>query len=94
MNYTDPATVLTPKGRIKNLKVLYDGKENSWSLASMEWDGTAVLGMRWNGGMANGNPTVGNPQSRGMPTWFVVPNEVGDAIRQMLMMSRKIQGEP
>ncbi len=92
MNYTDPNTVLTPKGRIENLKVIFDGGENSWSLASMEWDGTAVLGMRWNGGMSNGNPTVGNPQSRGKPTWFVVPNEVGNVVKQMLVMSQKIQG--
>jgi hypothetical protein len=92
MNYTDPRTVLTPKGRITDLDVIYDGGENSWSLASMCWDGTEVLGMRWNGGLSNGQPTVGNPQSRGKPTWFVVPSEVGDAIKEMLRFQKKIKG--
>ena len=92
MNYTDPNTVLTPKGRITDLKVIYDGQEDSWSLAKMKWDGTEVVAMRWNGGLSNGRPTVGNPQSRGKPTWFVVPEEVGGAIEQMLKLSNKIKG--
>ena len=92
MTYTDPSTVYTPKGRITDLKVLHDGGQDSWSLATMKWDGAEVIGMRWNGGMNNGKPTVGNPQSRGKPTWFVLPSEVGDAIKKMLdipMSSKK-----
>jgi hypothetical protein len=91
MSYTKPENVLTPKGSISNLEVLYDGGENSWSLASMKWDGVDVLGMRWNGGSNNGTPSVGTPQSRGYPTWFVVPEEVGDAIKNMLALSKKMR---
>lgn len=83
MSYTDPRTVLSPKGSVKNLRVLHDGGESSWSLAEMEWDGTPVLGMRWNGGSNNGAPSIGNPQSRGVPTWFILPEEWGDAIKAL-----------
>jgi len=50
----------------------------------MKWDGSQVMAMRWNGGSANGIPSIGNPCSRGYPTWFVVPDEVGSAIEKML----------
>ncbi|MEI8294986.1 MAG: hypothetical protein WCG04_00480 [Alphaproteobacteria bacterium] len=84
MNYVNPNAVLTPKGKIKNLHVLHDGGEHSWSLARMTWDNAEVLAMRWNGGMVNGKKTSGNPVSRGYPTWFVVPDEVGQALLQMV----------
>jgi hypothetical protein len=84
MNYTDPKTVLSPKGSITDLDVIHDGGENSWSLARMKWDGSPVIAMRWNGGLVNGIPSIGNPSSRGYPTWFVVPDEVGEAIEKLL----------
>ena len=34
--------------------------------------GLIVLAMRWNGTDDN---VIGNPQSRGLPTWFIVPRE-------------------
>jgi hypothetical protein len=84
MNYIDPSTVLSPKGSIEDLQIIYNGGEHSWSLARMTWDGTPVIGMRWNGGLTEGRIGIGNPQSRGYPTWFVVPNEVGEKIEEML----------
>lgn len=93
MSYTDPHTVLTPKGRIKDLKIVYDGGENSWSLARMIWDNTPIIGMRWNGGSNNGKPSIGMPSARGYATWFVVPSEVGDAIEQMLRLKELIGPE-
>jgi hypothetical protein len=83
MSYILPSQVLSPKGSIKNLNVLYDGGENGWSLAEMTWDGIPVLAMRWNGGSNNGSPSIGNPQSRGVPTWFVVPEEIGNALKAL-----------
>jgi len=40
------------------------------SLAIGRWDGRPVLAMRWNGNPEN---RIGNPQSRGIPTWFILP---------------------
>jgi hypothetical protein len=90
MNYTDPRTVLSPRGAIKELEVIHDGGEHKWSLARMKWDNKPVMGMRWNGGSQNGIPSIGNPQSRGRPTWFVLPNEVGNLIESNLKLLAKL----
>lgn len=77
MSYTPPDMVISPKGRVEELKVIYDGGEESWSLAKMKWDGENAVGIRWNGGSEDKKfPGIGNPQSRGVPTWFILPEEV------------------
>lgn len=73
MRFAPPETVLSPKGKVTDLKVLLNTGEDGWSLASLNWDGRGVLGMRWNGSAEN---PIGNPQSRGIATWFVVPDEI------------------
>lgn len=70
---TAPDTVLSPKGSVSDLRVLYDTGEDGWSLAKLRWKGEEALGMRWNGHAEN---PIGNPQSRGIPTWFIVPDEL------------------
>ncbi len=49
--YHDPKTVLSPKGRVKSLEVVYDAGPvpGSWSVAQIEWDGSPIVGIRWNG---------------------------------------------
>lgn len=79
MSYVDPRTVIAPRSRITSVEVLYDGGKGGWSVARLEFDGKECLGMRWNGG--DEEPGIGNPQSRGRPTWFVVPNEFADIVR-------------
>lgn len=77
MGYTPPDLVLSPKGRVEELSVIYDGGEEGWSLAKMKWDGEPAVGIRWNGGSNDKKfPGIGNPQSRGVPTWFILPDEV------------------
>lgn len=71
MAYMNPLMVLSPKGRIADLDVLHDSGESGFSVAQMTWDGVpGSVGVRWNGSEAEG---VGNPQSRGIPTWFILP---------------------
>lgn len=91
MSYIDPKMVISPKARISNLDVVYNGKENGWSLAKMKWDGNDVVGMRWNGGSKDHRfPNIGNPQSRGVPTWFILPEAVANVILDMLKLQEKI----
>ncbi|TAL17145.1 hypothetical protein EPN96_06575 [bacterium] len=91
MSYIDPKLVISPKALVSDLKVKYDGGENEWALASMKWDGREAIGMRWNGGSNDPRfPGIGNPQSRGVPTWFILPDEVADVIIDMLKLSKKI----
>src|SRR5882757_2466048 len=75
--YTDPETVLSPKTSISNVRVLMNTGEDGWSVASLQWDGKDAIGIRWNGGPQN---PLGNPQSRGIATWFIAPDEVAAAL--------------
>jgi hypothetical protein len=77
--YHDPKTVLSPKGRVKSVEVIYDKGpvDKSWSVAQIEWDGSPVIGIRWNG---DSQSHKGLPQARGNPAWFIVPNELADAV--------------
>lgn len=75
--YVPPERVSSPKKHWKLLTVLESGRENSGSLALGRWGDKPVLAMRWNGSDAN---PLGNPQSRGLATWFVVPDEYRDSI--------------
>lgn len=76
--FTRPETVLSPKGSVSDLRVLLDTGEDGWSVASMLWDGKPSLGIRWNGHQKN---PIGNPQSRGIPTWFVLPDDLAANLR-------------
>lgn len=77
MTYITPDKVVSPKRRLKDLEVIYDGGEGEWSLAKMKWDGDSAIGIRWNGTSDDPNPKcTGNPQSSGHPTWFILPKEI------------------
>lgn len=81
MSYTHPDLVRSPKSRIEDLQVVYDGREGGWSLAKMKWDKNDAVGIRWNGGTEDKKfPGIGNPQSRGVPTWFILPDEVAEVV--------------
>ena len=76
--YVKPSGVHSPKRHWSLIHVLFDGGEDQpnnpscSSLAVGLWDSNPVLAMRWNGSKEN---PLGNPQSRGLPTWFVVPEQ-------------------
>jgi hypothetical protein len=80
----DPKTVVSPKGSVRNLEILWDGGEwndadplwSGWSAAKLDWDGHPAIGIRWNG--TSDDKGVGNPQSRGLPTWFILPDPIAD----------------
>ena len=55
-----------------------DGDDDA-TLAIGEWDGDRVLAIRWNG-TNDDESGVGNPQSRGLPTWFILPSWINEAI--------------
>lgn len=72
MAYLDPRMVLSPKGKVSDLNVIVDGKAGQYSIALMKWENKDAVGVRWNGH----DNSIGNPQSRGVATWFVLPSEV------------------
>jgi hypothetical protein len=81
MAYIDPITVISPRNRLKSVHVLYNSGpgQDSWSVALLNFNGNACLGIRWNGN--DDEPGVGNPQSRARPVWFVVPGELEAVVR-------------
>ena len=78
MSFIDPKTVTSPKGHWLLLKVVVNTGDGGWSLARGEWDKRPVWASRWNG--SDKYEGIGNPQSRGIPTWFVLPDEAGDLL--------------
>jgi hypothetical protein len=80
-DYVIPIDVTSPKRQWTLVGVLFDRGENDIAVAMGLWNGTPVLAMRWNGGEEN---PIGNPQSRGLATWFIVPDEFRKAILDRL----------
>jgi hypothetical protein len=80
-NYVIPVEVVSPKRQWTLVSILYDGGEGRAAVAMGMWDDNPVLAMRWNGD--EGNP-IGNPQSRGLPTWFILPDEFRQVILDSL----------
>lgn len=85
MSYIKPKNVESPKSHWLLKKILYDGGEFKWSAAEGQWKGDSGwedrLALRWNGGRGG---EKGNPQSRGYPTWFIVPRALEEAIRELI----------
>jgi|SRR5579863_5731001 len=77
MAYVEPATVLAPKASVRSVEILYNSAtadDGGWSVARVVWEGSERIGIRWNG--AENSPGIGNPQSRGHATWFILPVEI------------------
>jgi hypothetical protein len=68
--YKPPQEVLSPRAHWTLIDVLDDQGEGNPSVALGKWDDDPVIAMRWNG--VEESP-IGNPQSRGLPTWFIMP---------------------
>jgi len=77
MSYTDPSQVLSPKTLVRNVRVIENEGEGSYSIAKIIYDEREVLACRWNGG--DQEPS-GHPNSRGIPTWFVIPDRMKNDI--------------
>lgn len=90
MAYVDPNTVDSPKKRWQCSTVLINTGQGGWSAADGVFDERECLVLRWNGSDSDGS--TGSPQSRGHPTWFVVPDELTHTIRREIDMLAKSNG--
>lgn len=93
MKYVNPANVVSPRDYIENVKVLFDGGINSFSLAEMDWDGNHVYAIRWNVAYREWDDQdkinevkicLGMPTSRAYPVWFVLPDAFIKTIPQVI----------
>lgn len=94
MGYILPDQATSPRQHWSIIKVLVPAASERMAIALGKWDGQPVIGLRWNG---TDEAPVGNPQSRGLPTWFIVelgtyteaiiealPTESRDLVRQFI----------
>jgi len=82
MAYVEPATVWAPKASVRSLEILHNTGPGGWSVARVNWEGVERIGVRWNG--ADDGPGIGNPQSRGNATWFILPEELEAVVRDRI----------
>lgn len=80
MAYRKPEEVVAPRSRWKFGRTLCNTGQQGWSAAEGLWDKEPAVGIRWNGDDDSGSP--GSPQSHGQPTWFIVPKELEQAVRE------------
>ena len=69
MSYVKPSGVVSPKKQWHLVDVIIDGGPGTPAYAIGTWDDERRIGFRWNG--SDDNP-LGNPQSRGLPTWTML----------------------
>jgi hypothetical protein len=82
MAYTPPDQVISPKSQVSGpIVVLYDEGEGGFAIASLFWDSNPAIGMRWNGSINH----PGNPQSRGVPVWFILDDRFVEAILKEIL---------
>ena len=85
----EPEKVISPKKHWRLGEVIYKGE--GWSVAEGQWEHEGhwddTLAIRWNGGEGE----LGNPQSRGLPTWFILPDELEGAVREGIAKLSKKQ---
>lgn len=78
-----PFTVKSPKAHWTLIDVLITNDD--WALALGEWAGERRLAVRWNGK----GDELGNPMSRGVPTWFVLPDDFIDHLLPLIPMEKR-----
>lgn len=85
-SYILPSECHSPRAHWSLVTVLEDRGPEDISLAVGRWDGEPVLAMRWNG---TDGSKVGNPQSRGLPTWFILPGDYAEKILVLLPLAKQ-----
>lgn len=100
--YNPAATVVSPRKYVRNVRVLYDGGpiHGEFSVARLEWNGNEVLGIRWNineneaidpAKISGSKVCLGEPNSRGKSTWFVLPDSFIDELLSGGDLSKKLK---
>jgi hypothetical protein len=87
MSYVKPHEVRSPKAHWQLIDVLLDRGEGDCAYALGEWDGARRIGFRWNG--TDQNP-IGNPQSRGLPTYTMLDRTMHEAVIELLPQDKRL----
>ena len=88
MSYIEPKDVVSPKAHWHLFDVILDQQEGGCAYALGTWDGERRVGFRWNGD-SEGGP-LGNPQSRGLPTWTMLDTALHEAVVALLPPEKQV----
>ena len=97
MIYKNPQQVTSPQDAVSNIRVILDQGENGVSVALLDWFGLPNIAIRYNVSHKEWDnedkasetvECVGNPVSRGYPTWFILPQDLFNEQSEMLSTIR------
>lgn len=80
MSHYPSIAVLSPRKNVRNVVHIYQNTD--FALAKVTWNGTDRIAIRWNvteNELKNPDKVsgkvicIGEPNSRGYPTWFILP---------------------
>jgi hypothetical protein len=86
--YIDPQEVISPKAHWHLFDVILDRREGNCAYALGTWDGERRMGFRWNGSGETG--PIGNPQSRGLPTWTILDPALHEGVIALLSPEKQV----
>jgi hypothetical protein len=87
MAYIKPSEVISPKAHWRLFEAILDRGEGDCSYALGTWNGERRVGFRWNGDNVSG--PLGNPQSRGLPTWTILDPALHEAVLALLPAGKR-----
>lgn len=100
--YNLPNTVLSPVKNVSNVRVLFDNGNfhGGYSVAILKWNDNDVLAIRWNiteneakdpKKISGTSVCIGEPNSHGHSTWFILPNDFIQQILNNTELNNKIK---
>lgn len=81
MTHIQPDKVISPKANWRLVDVILDRGADDCAYAIGMWDNKRCVGFRWNG---TKDTPLGNPQSRGLPTWTILDRKLHPAITKLV----------
>lgn len=81
MSYILPVDVVSPKTSWSLVDVVLDNGPGKCAYAIGLWNQHRCIGFRWNGTAEN---PLGNPQSRGLPTWTILDDALYPAVLEQV----------
>ena len=81
MPHIEPEEVISPKANWRLVDVILNRGEDDCAYAIGMWDNRRCIGFRWNGSKER---PLGNPQSRGLPTWTILDRKLHQAVGKLV----------
>jgi hypothetical protein len=86
MPYIPPEQVNSPKANWRMVDVVLNRGPGLCAYAIGMWDDARRVGFRWNGNDDDG--PIGNPQSRGIPTWIMLDEALHHDVLRLVEKER------